>query len=274
MPFPELSYARDDDPAWKRWTIESIERLSGRERLLPLYQRWRAEILPHSGRPMTDLLKLINVTLAVDGRWPMAVDPGLPLVMIANHPFGIGDGMAMLAMAETLARPYRVLINNNLMKIPEVRPYALPIDFSGSDTAKVFNVRSRAEARRLLAQGVTIVVFPAGGVATARFPFGRAEELPWGTFTAGLVQQSRASVLPVYFEGQNSWAFHLASHIGKTARLSMLVSEFRRFVGSRVVAHVGAVVPFETLAGHGDRRALTGELFGLVQSLSPRPRRP
>jgi putative hemolysin len=270
--FPELSYASTDDPAWKRALIGLVEWLSGRDRLLPLYRRWRSEILPRSSRPMTDLIALINVTLDVDGAWPVTVDKTSPLVMIANHPFGIGDGMAMLALAEALGRPFRVLINNDLMKVPEVRPYALPIDFSGSEAAKTFNVKTRIEARRLLGEGVTIVVFPAGGVATARIPFGRAEELPWGTFTAGLVQQARAGVLPVYFEGQNSWLFHLASRLGQTPRLSLLVSEFRRFVGSRVVAHVGPIVPFSALAAKSDRKALTRELHGLVLGLDVRPR--
>ena len=74
------------------------------------------------------------------------------------------------------------------------------------------------------------VVFPAGGVATAERPFGRAEELPWKAFTARLIQQAQASVLPVYFEGQNSPLFHLISRYSVMLRLSLLVSEFRRVV--------------------------------------------
>ena len=50
--------------------------------------------------------------------------------MVANHPYGILDGLGTLSLVESLGRPYRVLINKDLMKVPEIRPYSLPIDFA------------------------------------------------------------------------------------------------------------------------------------------------
>jgi putative hemolysin len=281
----ELSYVSWSDPFWKRWTMRAIENLSGRRRLLPIYHRWRAtiaatetsrggaaaDILPQSNpRMMGVLLDMIGTRLDLHGpAWPITVPPQVPLVIIANHPFGIGDGIAVLALAEQLGRPYRILINSDFMKLPEIRPYALPIDFSASRDAIATNLKSRIDARRLLKAGVTIVVFPAGGVATAEQPFGRAEELPWKAFTARLIQQAQAAVLPVYFEGQNSALFHLISRYSLMLRLSLLVSEFRHFVGATVAVHMGAVVPFAELACRDDRSALTDELYALVHRLAP-----
>jgi putative hemolysin len=76
-------------------------------------------------------------------------------------------------------------------------------------------------------------------------------------------------VLPVYFEGQNSPLFHLISRYSLMLRLSLLVSEFRHFVGATIRVHVGAVVPFERLAERADRSALTTELYALVHRLAP-----
>jgi putative hemolysin len=249
--------------------MRAIENLSGRRALLPIYHRWRAEAVGRNPRMMGALLDMIGTRLKIAGAWPVAIAPDTPLVMIANHPFGIGDGIAMLALAEALGRPYRILINNDFMKLPEIRPHALPIDFSGSAQATATNVQSRGEARRLLREGTTIVVFPAGGVATAEQLAGKAEELPWKGFTARLVQQAQAAVLPVYFEGQNGALFHLVSRYSLMLRLSLLVSEFRRFVGATVRVHVGAVVPFGALAHRADRAALTAELYALVHRLAP-----
>jgi putative hemolysin len=201
--------------------------------------------------------------------WPVTVPRETPLVIVANHPFGIGDGIAVLALAEALGRPFRILINSDFMKLPEIRPCALPIDFADSREAIETNLKSRMEARRLLKDGVTIVVFPAGGVATAEQPFGKAEELPWKAFTARLIQQAQAAVLPVYFEGQNSPLFHLISRYSLMLRLSLMVSEFRHFVGATVRVHVGALVPFDALACRADRGALTEELYALVHQLAP-----
>lgn len=267
----DLSYVSPNDPAWKRWTIGAIEDLSGRHRYLPLYRRWQTEIIGKSPHIVNDCLKLIDVDLSVESKvpWPPRVPDGMPLVMIANHPFGIGDGMVAVALAEQLGRPYRVLINNDLLKIPEIRPYSLPIDFSETREATEMNLRSRAEARRLLKEGVTIIVFPAGGVATARNPFGRAQELPWKTFAARLVQLGEAAVLPVYFEGQNSVLFHAVSRFSLTLRLSLLVSEFRYFSGKPYTARVGTVTPYKELKRRDDRKALIEELYVMVQRLRP-----
>lgn len=265
-----LSYASRRDPQWKRWMMRSIEDLSGRQRLLPIYHRWRTQVVGKSPRPMTELLDMIGTRLDINGGvWPVAVPPETPLVIIANHPFGIGDGIALLALAEQLGRPYRILANSDFLKVPEIRPWALPIDFSETRDAIQTNLETRTQARRLLREGVTIAVFPAGGVATAEQPAGKAEELPWKAFTARLIQQAEAAVLPVYFEGQNSALFHLVSRYSLTIRLALLVSEFRHVVGATIRAHVGAVVPFADLACKADRGALTMELYARVHQLAP-----
>jgi putative hemolysin len=155
------------------------------------------------------------------------------------------------------------------MRVPEIRPVALPIDFSGTPQAIETNVTTRREARRLLRDGITIVVFPGGGVATAEQPFGKAEELPWKSFTARLVQLAQAAVLPVYFEGQNSALFHLVSRYSLSLRLALLVSEFRYCVGAAIRAHVGEVVPFAALEARADRNLLTEDLYARVHQLAP-----
>lgn len=146
---------------------------------------------------------------------------------------------------------------------------SLPIDFRETRAAQATNLRTRNEAIRCLGVGTTIVVFPAGGVATAPTPFGQAVELPWKRFTARMVQEARACVLPVYFQGQCGPLLHLASRFSLTLRLSLLIREFRRSVGRRLVAHVGDVVAFEALKHPDDRNALIGELYDLVHGLKP-----
>ena len=142
-----LTYASPRDPHWKRWAMRVIEDMSGRGRLLPLYHRWRTQVAGKSPKMMSDLLEMIGTKLdisvvdLIDGdqgsadtgkfgprtddakrgsaAWPVAVPADMPLVIIANHPFGIGDGIAALALAEQLDRPYRILINSDFMKVPE-----------------------------------------------------------------------------------------------------------------------------------------------------------
>ncbi|WP_417672339.1 lysophospholipid acyltransferase family protein [Roseibium sp.] len=268
MDYAEFSYANADHPLLKRWLIRSIEGLSGRRRLLDLYELWRSTSVGVSQNIWSDLLSLINLNVAVaDGEWPPQNLPDGPLVLIANHPYGIGDGLAILSLAEQLGRPFRILINNELLKVPEVRPFSLPVDFEETKDALKTNMETRREALRLLSEGTTIIVFPGGGVATAKKPFGRAQELPWKTFTAKMIRSSRATVLPLYFDGQNSWLFHLVSRFSLTLRLALLIREFRRILGTAITARAGAPIPYETLSGFRDQKEVMDFLQDRVLGL-------
>ncbi|MEZ5801632.1 MAG: hypothetical protein R3D29_15635 [Nitratireductor sp.] len=68
----------------------------------------------------------------------------------------------------------------------------MPINFDESREAMQMNLETRKEAVRLLKEGVTIVVFPAGGVATA--PRGSAEPrtCPGKMFPARMIQRPLA----------------------------------------------------------------------------------
>ena len=269
MRFKELSYANENDPPLKRWFIRSIEGLSGRNRYVKLYDKWRSGSVGKSERVFGEMLDLIRVKLSVAGEWPPRALPEAPLVIVANHPFGIGDGIAVLSLAEQLGRPFRVMIHNDLLKIPEMAPYALPVSFEETKEALALNMKTRHEAVRLLKEGVTIIVFPAGGVATAPKGFGKAEDLPWKMFPAKLIQAARANVIPVYFEGQNGRLFHLASKLSMTLRLSLLIREFKRLSGTTISSRIGTMIGWEELSAYADRKDLLARIYDSVFSLAP-----
>ncbi|ESZ06747.1 GNAT family N-acetyltransferase [Mesorhizobium sp. M1060] len=285
-PFPELSYANASQPALTRWFIHSIEGLSGRDRYAALYDFWRRQVAPTGERVFSRMLQLIDVKVRSTDQWPPAGLPDTPLVIVANHPFGIGDGIAVLSLVEQLGRPFRVMIHKDLLKIREMEPYSLPVDFSETKDAVKNNMAVRHEAVRLLKEGVTIVVFPAGGVATAPKGFGRARDLPWKMFPARLVQDAKASVVPMHFSGQNGRLFHLVSgpmnmaeregrlakFVGKaslTLRLSMLIREFARLSGKAIDVRVGDVLSWDELEPLRDRKTLLDRLHRGVFDLAP-----
>ena len=83
-------------------------------------------------------------------------------------------------------------------------------------------------------KGGCLVVFPAGGVSTTPTIWHkRAIDTEWKNFTARLISQAKAPVAPVYFAGQNSRLFQLASHISMTLRLSLLFKEVHDRIGTR-----------------------------------------
>lgn len=274
MKFAELTYATADDPAFKRWIITSLERWAGRDHFVPLYETWRQEHVAGGGPIMAPALDLLDVRLdVVRGKLPAMLEGDAPLVIVSNHPFGILDGFAALSLAEALGRPYRVLIHKDLVKVPEIGPYALPINFEETKQAQAENIQVRKHALELLRDGTTIVVFPAGGVATSPTTFGRAVDLPWKTFTARMITASQAQVLPLYFEGQCSPLFQFISRYSLTLRLSTILREFRKRVGQPLRVHIGDLITYDEIeASVGrDRKALMALLYDRVHAMSDMP---
>jgi putative hemolysin len=287
--FPQLSYANSNHPRLKRWFIRSVEGLSGRDRFARLYDIWRREIVPTGEKIFGRMLDLVDISIRCKDQWPPHSVPDGPLVLVANHPFGIGDGVAVLSLAEQLGRPFRVMIHKDLLKIREMEPYSLPIDFSETKEALKNNLAMRHDALKLLKEGVTIVIFPAGGVSTAPKGFGKALDLPWKMFPAKLVREAKASVIPLYFSGQNGRLFHLVSTqmnraeqdnrfariIGKvslTLRTSLLIREFARLSGKTISVRIGTPVLWQEMESLRDRKDLIGFLRYRVFSLeSPQP---
>ncbi|WP_019996637.1 1-acyl-sn-glycerol-3-phosphate acyltransferase [Aureimonas ureilytica] len=268
MLFPELSYARPHDPLLRRVVIRSVEQAVGRRKLARLYAEWRETARREPRTRFRAMLDLMRIRLDIGGSFPPDIAPNEPLVIVANHPFGIGDGAALLALAETLGRPFRILVSNDLMRIEEMAECGLPIAFEETREAQALTLNTRREAMRLLAEGVAIIVFPAGGVATAGAMFGRAEDLPWKQFTAKLVRRGGATVLPVHVHGQNGPLFHLVSKWSQTLRYGLLLGAFRRLYGRPIRLTVGAPIrPLEA----ADGRALTELLRRSVFEMAPGP---
>jgi putative hemolysin len=75
-----------------------------------------------------------------------------------------------------------------------------------------------------------------------------------------LIQRSRATVVPIWFGGQNGRLFQIASHVSQTLRLSLIFHEVKARIGTLLPVAIGAPIPFEALRGLNDRQALADEL--------------
>jgi len=268
----ELSYVNDSDRLWKRLLIAAIEDLSGRLRVLPAYRHWRRDASASEQQGWQSLLALVGTRLQIDAPAGYHVALRQPVVIIANHPFGIPDGVALMAVAERIGRPYKILVHSDLMRIPEVAAVGLPVDFSRTKSAAATNLRTRAAAYDLLQGGGTVVIFPAGAVATAHRVFGKAQDFAWQPFVGRLIRRSGAHVLPIYIEGQNSALFQLASRWSETLRLALIVSEARRQIAATIRLRIGPPVAAAEL--EGDDRSALRQLYRLVHQLAPDARAP
>jgi putative hemolysin len=179
------------------------------------------------------------------------------------------DGIVISWLVEKVRPDFVVLTNAVLMRAEEVRDFVLPIDFSETPEALEMNLKSRAAARAQLEKGGAVVVFPAGGVSTAPDRLGRrpAVDAPWQPFVAQLIQRAKATVVPIWFGGQNSRLFQIASHLSQTLRLSLIFREVKARIGTSLPVAIGAPIPFQEIAGIRDRQALADHLRAITYAL-------
>ncbi len=262
-----FSYAEPSDPKLKRFFIRLVERTTGQPYLKWLYADNRAHPVPGEDFWDAAIRKLeLNVRLNEEilAQWPRTG----PLVVVANHPFGVLDGLIICSIVGRVRKDFRVLTNAVLLRAEEVKTFLLPVDFAETEEALKTNLRTRAEAKNHLMKGGCLVVFPAGGVSTTPTIWHkRAVDAEWKNLTARLIAQSKAAVAPVYFAGQNSRLFQVASHISMTLRLSLLFKEVHDRIGSDVLVRLGEVIPHERIAGINDRQSVMDRLKEITYSL-------
>ena len=261
MSEPIFSYADASMPPVKRGLIRLVEAATGQRRLKRIYLESRTHADPDE-RLWAAAVRSLALDVRFDADALARIPATGPVVIVANHPYGVLDGIVISWLIGQVRPDFLVLSHALLLRAPEVRAHVLPVDFSGTLEATRTNLSSRATARRHLAHGGCVVVFPAGGISTAPDRLGRrqAVDAPWQPFTAQLIQRSRATVVPVCFEGQNSRLFQIASHVSQSLRLSLIFHEVRNRIGTALQVAIGAPIPYADLASILDRQDLAGEL--------------
>ena len=275
-----FSYAAPDDPRLKRLVIRAIETMTGQPYLKSLYDEHRMNPVPGESF-WSAAMRNLELTIRYNEEGLAKLPKTGPLVIVANHPFGVLDGLIISYLTSLVRNDFLVLTNSLLYQADEIREHLLPIDFAETKEALNTNLKSRAAAKTHLLKGGVLVVFPAGGASTApKLWSKRAVDAEWKNFAARLIASAKAPVVPIYFAGQNSRLFQIASHISMTLRLSLFFKEVYDKIGSELHVRIGDLIPHSELEGM-DRTKLmehlrrkTYELGASVPHRRIRGRRP
>ena len=267
----EISYAHSATTRAGRALIRALENTPGRIRMIRRAEGYEQEVA--AGADFWDvMIERYGLSLEVMGGSLSNIPADGPLLTIANHPYGILDGLMMGHLLSRSRGDFRVLANAVFSRAEDIDRLILPINFDQTKEAMAQNVSTRKEALRYLAGGGAVGIFPGGTVSTSAKPFGAPMDPAWRTFTAKLVARSQVVVVPVYFVGANSRLFQLASHVHPTLRLALLIKEFRRRVDEPVRVVIGQPIPREALEPyHKHPKAMMDFLRRSTYELSPEP---
>ena len=234
----DISYSSSAKSKAGRAVIRSIENITGRISLIKKAKDYENEVA--AGRDFWEvILEKYNIRLNILGGSLENIPKKGPVVVVANHPYGILDGLMLGYILSTTRTDFRILAHRVFKKAQDLDKVILPINFDETRDGMAQNIETRKKAISYLSNGGCVGIFPGGTVSTSVKPFGKAMDPSWRKFTARLIAKSKAQVVPIYFEGSNSRLFQIASHLHYNLRMALLIKEFRRRTNDKVSVVVG-----------------------------------
>jgi len=221
-----LTYSDTFESPIKRTVIRAIEWMTGKITIIRRIREFE-KIDPPKGQafwPAT--MKSMGIELQTPQSQIDNIPPVGPVILVANHPHGLVDGMILADLIGRCRDDYRILTRSLLTGIDEsAAKYMIPVPFPHEEDAQKKMIEMRNAARAHLSNGGLVALFPSGTVAAAEKMFGEAIEAEWNVFTAKLIRTSKAAVVPMFFPGSNSRWYHMANQISSTLRQSLLLHE-------------------------------------------------
>lgn len=161
------------------------------------------------------------------------------VVIVANHPLGALDGLALLKLVSEVRRDVRIVANDMLMQFDALQSLFLPVDNLSKSTRKsgIAGIIDALNAEQ------AVIVFPAGEVSRIR-PNG-VRDGRWNTGFLNFARKTNAPILPVYIGARNSSLFYGASMVYKPLGGMLLAHEMFNQHEKTINMRVGAPIPFQ-----------------------------
>lgn len=265
-----LSYASTFDDPRRAAVIRAMEWATGKLTLLRRIRRFEATPVPHGQGFWPKAMAEMGIELRTPPEEVARIPPEGPLVVVANHPHGLVDGMILAELIGRVRTDYRILTRTLLTGVAEVEQFMLPVPFPHAPDAQRQMIEMRRRAMAHLEGGGCVALFPSGVVASSDTAFGPVVERDWNPFTAKLIARSGATVLPIRFLGANSRAYQVASRLSATLRQGLLIHEVAHAFGRPQRPVIGAPIPPGEWAPHaGAPRAFMAWLRARTMALSP-----
>ncbi|MBL3704538.1 acyltransferase [Sulfitobacter sp. BDSS02] len=269
----DISYAHSAESKSGRVLIRLMENSTGRIKLIRRANGYERDVA--AGRSFWSVMaERYGLTLNVIRGSLAAIPRDRPLILIANHPYGILDGLMMGHILSETRGDFRILAHQVFRKAEDLNRVILPINFDGTKEGTAQNIETRKDALSYLGRGGAIGIFPGGTVSTSAKPFSKPMDPGWRSFTARMVAKSDAVVVPVFFDGHTSRLFQIASHLHVTLRMGLLIKEFRKRVDTPVNIVIGDPIDRDVLDPLArDSKAMMDFLRKATYDLSPTPLR-
>ncbi len=225
-----LTYANSFDDRGTALTIKAIEWMTGKLSILRMVNKFEKMNADYRGQKFwRGALDVMGIDLQTPAEQLANIPGDGPVVVVANHPHGMVDGMILADLIGRVRLDYRILTRSVLTGLDEAATsFMIPVPFPHDPDAQRKMVEMRGKAMKHLGAGGVVALFPSGVVMSADSWFGPPVEREWNVFTAKMIRKSGARVVPIYFPGRNSRAYQIACQVSPILRQGLLLHEIVR----------------------------------------------
>jgi len=230
-------------PILGRHVESAIENLTGLATINRLYQS-----LPQTASPRKFLemvFDLLQIRYKVyEGDTSQIPQTG-GAIIVANHPFGALEGMILAHILLGIRQDVRILANEFLGRVPELKELFFEVDVFSGGVAKKKNATPIRQAIRWVNNGGLLLVFPAGEVSHCQLTQVKIADPEWSHTIGSIVRLTQSTVTPVYIHGNNSWLFQTLGLLRPWLRTAMLPRQLLNKKNVVVDLRIGKAIPFQ-----------------------------
>ena len=244
-----LTYANSFDDRWTSFAIRAIEWMTGKLKILRMVNKFERDNEKYRGQKFwRGALNVMGIELQTPLEQLQNIPSEGPVVVVANHPHGMVDGMIFADLIGRVRQDYRILTRSVLTGLDEAASsFMIPVPFPHDPDAQRKMVEMRGKAMAHLKDGGVVALFPSGVVMSSDTWFGPAIEQEWNVFTAQLIRRSGARVVPIFYPGQNSRAYQIANKLSPILRQGLLLHEIVRSCDKPQAPIIGAPLTDEQM---------------------------
>ena len=194
-------------------------------------------------------------------------------LVVANHPFGILEGLILVDMLEKVRADFRIVANGILATTPALHEkvfFVNPFD----NASATENGRSLRLSLDWLRRGGMLVMFPAGEVSHLNWNEAPVADPKWNSASARLARKVGCPTVPLFFEGVNSLPFQMLGAIHPRFRTLNLARELVKKRSHTIHVRAGTSIPAAVLKSYPDAESATEYMRARTYLLLNRPARP
>lgn len=168
-----------------------------------------------------------------------------PFITVSNHPFGGIDGVILIKLLAERRPDFKVMANFLLERIEPLRSNFISVNPFENAKGVKSSLGGLREAMSHLAEGKPMGVFPAGEVSSYKLQTGNVTDRRWQDSALKVIKRAKVPVIPIYFNGSNSFLFHLLGILHPVLRTAKLPSEVMAKRNKHVAVRIGHAISLE-----------------------------